>query len=123
MDKLIDTAYMTSDWPLHMRSRLREDQGNPMTNDTKIDCPEYIVFQLNQGDRWELKEADGLKSAQQAITKQAFHYRQTKAVIVLKGLKKMPYTLFAASDDGLIIVTPSEANAHKKLYVSWNKTK
>lgn len=123
VDKLIDKAYMTSDWPLHMRSRLRADKCDPMTGDTQIDCPEYIVFQLNHGGSWELKEVDGLKSAQQAITKQGFHYKQTKAVIVLKDLKKVPYTLFAESDDGLIAVTPSEANAHKKLHVSWNKTK
>lgn len=54
---------------------------------------------------------------------QLFHYKHTKAVIVLKGLKKVLYTLFAESDDGLIAVAPSEANAHKKLHVSWNKTK
>ena len=123
--KLINRAYMTSDWPLHMRSRHSADQGEPMTDDTQIDCPEYIVFQLNQGGSWELKEVDGFKSAQQEITKQGFHYKQTKAVIVLKGLKKVPYTLFAETDDGLITVTPSEAeaNAHKKLHVSWNKSK
>ena len=123
VDKLISKAFMTSDWPLRMRSRLRADQGDPMTGETQVDCPEYIVFQLNQGGSWELKEVDGLKSAQQAITKQGFHYKSTKAVVVLKDLKMVPYTLFAESDDGLIAVSPSEANAHKKLHVSWNKTK
>lgn len=121
-DKLIDKAYMTSDWPLHMRAKLKADQCEPMTGDTQIDCAEYMVFQLNQGGSWELNEVDGLKTAQQEI-KQDFHYKQTKAVIVLKDLKKVPYTLFAESDDGLITVTPSEANAHKKLHVSWNKSK
>lgn len=121
-DKLISKAFMTSDWPLHMRSRLRADQGDPITVDTPIDCPEYIVFHLNDGGSWELKEVGSLKSAQQAITKQGFHYKHTKAVIVLKDLKIVPYTLFAESDDGLIAVSPSEANAHKKLHVSWNKT-
>lgn len=81
------------------------------------------VFQLNQGGSWELKEVNGLKSAQQAITKQGFHYKSTKAVVVLKDLEAVPYTLFAESDDGLIAVSPSEANAHKKLHVCWNKTK
>ncbi len=122
-DKLISQAFMTSDWPLHMRSRLRADQGDPITGDTPIDCPEYIIFHLNDGGSWELKEVDSLKSAQQAITKQGFHYKHTKVVIVLKDLKKVPYTLFAESDDGLIAVAPSEANAHQKLHVSWNKTK
>lgn len=123
VDKLISKAFMTSDWPLHMRSRLRADQGDPITGDTPIDCPEYIVFHLNDGGSWELKEVGSLKSAQQAITKQGFHYKHTKAVIVLKDLKNVPYTLFAESDDGLIAVSPCEANAHKKLHVSWNKTK
>ena len=123
VDKLISKAFLTSDWPLHMRSRLRADQGEPITGDTPIDCPEYIVFHLNDGGSWELKEVGSLKSAQQAITKQGFHYKHTKAVIVLQNLKKVPYTLFAESDDGLIAVSPSEANAHKKLHVSWNKTK
>ena len=122
-DNLISKAVMTSDWPLHMRTRLRADQNEPMTCDTQIDCPEYIFSQLNQGGSWELKEVDGLKSAQLAITKQGFHYKQTKAVIVLKGLKKVSYTLFAENDDGLIAVAPSEAAAHKKRHVSWNKTK
>lgn len=82
-----------------IRSRRREDQGDPVTGETQIDCPEYIVFQLNQGGSWELKEVDGLKSAQQAITKQGFHYKSTKAVVVLKDLEAVPYTLFAESDD------------------------
>lgn len=120
-DKLLGKAFMTSDWPLRMRSRLRADQGDPMTGETQIDCPEYIVFQLNHGASWELKEVDSLKSAQLEITKQGFHYKQTKAVVVLKGLKKVPYTLFAESDDGLIAVAPCEANAYKKLHVSWSK--
>lgn len=122
-DKLISKAFMASPWPLHIRSRRREDQGDPVTGETQIDCPEYIVFQLKQGGSWELKEVDGLKSAQQAITKQGFHYKSTKAVVVLKDLEAVPYTLFAESDDGLIAVSPSEANAHKKLHVCWNKTK
>lgn len=122
VDKLIDKAYMTSDQPLHMRAKLRTDQCEPMTGDTQIDCAEYMVFQLNQGRSWELKEIDGLKTAQQEI-KQGFHYKKTKAVIVMKGLKKVLYMLFAESDDGLITVTPSEANTHKKLHASWNKSK
>lgn len=121
--KLIDRAYMTSDWPLHMRSRLQTDQGEPMASDAQIDCAGYMVFQLNQGGSWDLKAVDGLKSAQLAITKQGFHYKQTEAVIVLKDLKQVPYTLFAESDDGLIAVTPSEAYTHKKLHVSWKKAK
>lgn len=120
-DKLIGTAYMTSDWPLHMRTRSRADQAEPMTGSTQIDCPEYIVFQLNQGGYWELKKVDGLKTAQQAIVKQGFNYKRTKAVVVLKDLKKVPYSLFAETDDGLIAVAPSEANAYKKLHVSWQK--
>ena len=122
-DKLIDKAYMTSDWPLHMRTKSRADQAEPITGDMQIDCPEYIVFQLNHGGSWELKKVENLKAAQQAISKQGFRYKQTKAVIVLKDLKKVPYTLFAETDGGLIAIIPSEANAHKKLHVSWQKTK
>ena len=121
VDKLIDKAYMTSDWPLHMCTRLRADQGEPITRDTQIDCPEYIAFHLNDGGSWELKKVDNLKAAQQEITKQGFHYKHTKAVIVLKDLKKVPYTLFAETDDGLIAVAPCEANTYKKLHVSWPK--
>lgn len=120
-DKLLGKAFMTSDWPLRMRSRLRADQGEPITRDTQIDCPEYIVFHFNDGGSWELKKVDNLKAAQQAITKQGFHYKHTKVVIVLKDLKKVPYTLFAETDDGLIAVAPCEANAYKKLHVSWTK--
>lgn len=120
-DKLIGKAYMSSDWPLHMRTRLRADQGDLITGDTPIDCPEYIVFHLNDGGSWELKKVDNLKAAQQAITKQGFHYKHTKAVIVLKDLKKVPYTLFAETDEGLLPVAPSEANDYKKLHVSWSK--
>lgn len=120
-DKLIKKAFIASDWPLHMRTRFREDPAEPVTNSTKIDCPEYIIFILNHGGSWELKKVDDLRSAQQAIVKQGFHYKHTKAVVILKDLEKVPYSLFAETDDGLIAVTPCEANAYKKLHVSWSK--
>ncbi len=119
-EKLIGRAYMASDWPLNMRTRRREDKGGQIAEDTQIDCPEYIVFKLNQGGSWELKKADGLKEAQTDI-KQGFRSRQTKAVVVLNGLKKLPYTLFAETDEGLIEVDSNgeEASMHKILHVRW----
>ncbi|MDO5401408.1 MAG: hypothetical protein Q4F17_10610 [Eubacteriales bacterium] len=120
-DKLIKKAVIASDWPLRIQTRFRDDKAEPVINSAKIDCPEYIIFILNDGGSWELYKVDDLRAAQQAIVKQGFHYKHTKAVIVLKGLEKVPYTLFAETDDGLIAVAPSEANAYKKLHVSWVK--
>lgn len=120
-DKLIKKAVIASDWPLRMRTRFRDDKAKPVTNSTKIDCPEYIIFILDHGGGWELKKVDDLRSAQQVIVKQGFHYKHTKAVVVLKDLEKVPYTLFAETDNGLIAVAPCEANGYKKLHVSWAK--
>lgn len=118
---LVEQAFSVSDWPLHIRTKTKKDQAEPITGSTNIDCPEYMIFQLNHGESWDLKKVDNLKEAQQIISKQSFRYKQTKAIIVLHNLKEVPYSLFAETDEGLIPVTPIEACGHKKLHVSWQK--
>lgn len=120
-DQLIAKAYMESDWPLHIRSKIKTDEAEPFTAQTQIDCPEYIVFKLNQGGSWNLRKTDSLKSAQSEITPQGFRYKQTEAVVVLQNLKEIPYSLFAETEDGLVPVSPQEAHVYKKLHVSWHK--
>ena len=118
---LIEQAFVVSDWPLYIRTRTKKDQAEPMTGSTNIDCPEYMLFQLSHTGSWDLKKVDNLKEAQQIISKQGFHYKQTRSIVVLHNLKEVPYTLFAETDEGLIPVAPSEACGHKKLHVSWQK--
>ena len=120
-DQLIAKAFVESDWPLYIRSKSRTDEAKPFTEQTQIDCPEYIVFQLNRGGSWNLKETDSLKSAQSEITTQGFRYKQTEAIVVLQNLKEIPYSLFAETEDGLIPISTEEAHGYKKLHVSWHK--
>lgn len=120
-DKLIKKAYMSSDWPLYLRSKTRNDDAAPMTGETQIDCPEYFLFRLNSGGSWEIKKVEGLKEAQQSISKHGFTSKWTKSVVVLHNLEPVPYTLFAETDEGLTVVSPEEAHGYKKLHVSWNK--
>ena len=121
--KLIREALMESDWPLGMRSRTRNDTAELITEDTEIDCPEYIMFHLTTGGSWDMKKVEGLQEAQQIIVKHGFKSKRFKNIVVLHNQIVVPYTLFAETTEGLVLVTPEEAHNFKKLHVSWNKVK
>lgn len=120
--KMLSEAVVESDWPLHMRSRCRTDQTEVLTRGTQIDCPEYMLIRLNHGGSWEIKKVEGLKEAQQVISRQGFRNKQTKTIIVLQNLESVPYLLFAETDEGLVSVLRTEADKYKKLHVSWSKS-
>ena len=121
--KLIREALMESDWPLRMRSRTRNDTAELITEETEIDCPEYLIFRLTTGGSWDMGKVEGLQEAQQIIVKHGFKSKRFKSIVVLHNQIAVPYYLFAETDEGLVLVTPEEAHNFKKLHVSWNKMK
>lgn len=121
--KLISEALMESDWPLRMRSRTRNDTAELITEETEIDCPEYIMFRLTAGGSWDVKKIESLQEAQQIIIKHGFISKRFQSIVVLHNQIAVPYTLFAETGEGLVLVAPEEAYNFKKLHVSWNKVK
>ena len=67
--KLISEALLESDGPLRMRSRTRNDAAEWITEDMEIDCPEYIIFRLNNGGSWDMGKVAELYEAQEIIAK------------------------------------------------------
>lgn len=82
---------------------------------------QYIIFHLNHDGNWRLEKLENLRAAQYIIAKEGFRRKRTQAIIVLKDLKKVPYALFADTEDGLIPVSSNEAHGYKKLLVNWRK--
>ena len=119
--KLIAEAIVESNFPLFMTSRTRNDTADVMTPETKIDCPEYLIFRQTSGGSWNIKKIEDLQSANHLITKDGLNKKRYKTIIVLHNEQVVPYALFAETDDGIVPVTPEEAHAYKKLLVSWNK--
>lgn len=118
-NKMLGEAVIESDWPLCMKSKNREECTEPLTGDTQIDCPEYLLFRLNHGESWDMKKVENIKEAQQFISKQGFRSKQTKAIVVLHKLEPMPYVLFAETEEGLVLVSQAEAHKHKRIHLSW----
>lgn len=119
VNKMLGEAVIESDWPLCMRSKNRGECTEPLTEDTQIDCPEYVLFRLNHGESWDMKKVENIKEAQQFISKQGFRNKQTKTIVVLHKLEPVPYVLFAETEEGLVLVSQAEAHNHKKIHVSW----
>lgn len=118
-NKMLSEAVVESDWPLHMRSKNRGECTEPLTEDSLIDCPEYVLFRLNHGESWDMRKVENIKEAQQFISKQGFRNKQTKTILVLHKLEPMPYVLFAETEEGFVLVSQAEAHKHKKIHVSW----
>lgn len=118
-DKMIGEAIVESDWPLHIRSKNRSECAEPLTGETQIDCPEYMLFRLNHGESWDMKKIENIKEARQFISGQGFRNKQTRMVVVLHKLEPVPYVLFAETEEGLVPVSQAEAHKHKKVHVSW----
>ncbi len=119
VNKMLGEAVIESDWPLRMRSKNRGECTEPLTEDTRIDCPEYVLFRLNHGESWDMKEVENIKEAQQFISKQGFRNKRTETIVVLHKLEPAPYGLFAETEEGLVPISQAEAHNHKKIHVSW----
>ena len=52
-----------------MCSRTRNDAAEWITEDMEIDCPEYIIFRLNNGGSWDMGKVAELYKAQEIIAK------------------------------------------------------
>lgn len=116
----ISEAFIASDWPLHIRSKTKNDNAESISATTQVDCPEYMLFRLSSGG-WEIKKIADLKEAQRYISKHGFTSKYTRSIVVLHNLAPTPYTLFAETEEGLAMITPEEAHVYKKIHVSWNK--
>ena len=121
--KLISETLLESDWPLCMRSRTRSDTAEWITEDTEIDCPEYIIFRLTNGGSWDMGKVAGLQEAQKIIVKHGFKSKRFKSIMVLHNQIAVPYTLFTETNEEIVPVPPEDAHNFKKFHVSWNKVK
>ena len=81
------------------------------------------MFRLTTGGSWDMRKVESLQEAQQIIVKHGFKSKRLKSIVVLHNQIAVPYTLFAETTEGLVLVTPEEAHNFKKLHVSWNKVK
>ena len=121
-DKLRIKAVIKSDFPLEIEAGTREQiKENPLESDTKIDCPEYLLYHSYTGGYWTLNKAENLKAAQQIITKRGYNLKATAAIIVLHNLEAVPFSLFEETDEGLVLLEKESAHGKKKLHLSWNK--
>ena len=87
VNKMRGEAVIESDWPLCTRSKNRGECTESMTEDTQIDCPEYVLFRLNHGESWDMKKVENIKEAQQFISKQGLRNKQKKTIVVLHKLE------------------------------------
>ena len=120
-EMLYKTAVQVSDWPFQMKSGAKTSSTTPIDKETKLDCPEYLIYTQYTTGEWNLDKTENLKAAQQNIAKHGYNLKITEQIIVLHNSKSVPYILFKETDEGLVVVTPEEARGQKKLYLSWNK--
>jgi hypothetical protein len=119
-DELHSQATVKSDWPLEIiRGTKAECQENPVPS--KIDCPEYLLYQSHNGGHWTFKKVENLKAAQYIITKVGYNLKNTTSIIVLHNLKPVPFTLFEETEEGLVAFDKEHASGKKKLHLSWSK--
>jgi hypothetical protein len=120
-ERLYSTAFLVSGWPLQIKSRAKAKSGTPIGKDSKLDCPEYLIYIQDTNGEWSIDKTENLKTAQETIVKHGYNLKRSERIVVLHNLKAVPYTLFKQTDEGLVEVTPEEARGEKKLYLSWNK--
>lgn len=120
-EMLYKTAIQISGWPLQLKSKGKTEGDALIDKDTKLDCPEYILYIQQTTGEWRIEKTEDLKSAQQRILKNGYNLKTTSRIVVLHNLQAVPYTLFKETDEGLVVVTPEEAQGQKKLHLSWNK--
>lgn len=120
-EKLYSTAKVVSDWPLQIKSKGKAENVDLIGKDSKLDCPEYMIYIQDTNGEWRIEKTVNLKTAQQTILKHGYNLKRTDRMIVLHNLKTVSYTLFKETDEGLVSITPEEARGQQKLYLSWNK--
>ena len=119
---LYKTAIQVSDWPLHIKSKNKTDGDVPsIDKNTKLDCPEYMMYTQYTTGSWSVEKIENLKVAQNNIVRHGYNLKGTERIVVLHNLKSVPYTLFKETEEGLVAVAPEEAQGEKKLFLSWNK--
>lgn len=121
-DKLRAQARIISDWPLEIESVTKaEAQVNPITPESEIDCPRYLLYHAYQGGHWDLKKIENLKAAQYIITKDGYNLKRTAFIGILHELKPVPFTLMEETEEGLVMLEKEQAAGKKKLQLCWNK--
>lgn len=120
-EKLYSTASVVSDWPLQIKSKGKAENVSPIGKDSKLDCPEYMIYIQDTNGEWSIDKTENLKTAQKTIVKHGYNLKRTERMIVLHNLKTVPYTLFKETEEGLVPITSEEARGQQKLYLSWNK--
>ena len=120
-EMLYKTAIQASDWPLHIKSRNNSDGAAPTIDEnTKLDCPEYMMYTQHTTGGWNIEKIENLRAAQNNIVRHGYNLKETERIIILHNLKSVPYTLFKDSEEGLVKITLEEARGEKKLFLSWS---
>lgn len=120
-DMLYKTAVQISEWPCQLKSGAKTEKNFSINEETKLDCPECVIFTQYMTGEWSINPTANLKTAQQAIVKHGYNLNRTDRMIVIHQLKAVPYTLFKETDEGLVMISPEDARGQKKLHLCWNK--
>lgn len=120
-EMLYKTEIQVSDWPLQIKSGVKTKDDAFIDKDTRLDCPEYMIYTQYASGKWSIEKTESLKTAQATIVRHGYNLKSIDRIVVLHHLKSVPYTLFKETDEGLVMITPEEAQGQKKLYLSWNK--
>ncbi len=118
-DQLRLHAEIQSDWPLE--TVFTKNPEKPIAADTKIDCPEFLLYHENTYGKWALKKAESLSTAQFQITKHGYNQKSTVRMAVLHNLRPLGFSLFSDTTERLVKVKEQDASKAKNLNLSWKK--
>lgn len=121
-ESMLSEAIIESDWPLKLKKGTKtEVANNPISKNTYLDCPEFLLYKENTDGFWTLEKIEDLKEAKYIITREGFNLKRTAEIVVLKTLKPVLFSLFEETDEGLVEVDKENARGKKKLNLIWNK--
>ena len=117
--EMVAKAHLKSDWPLEI---VGNDsfipEKSPINVDTKIDCPEFLIF-VKRKNYWSLQKVNDLSTAKHIILSNGYNQKSIEQIVVLHNLQKVSFNLFAENDGEIVPIEKSEAPNAKKLLLSW----
>ncbi len=121
-ESMLSEAIIESDCPLKLKKRTKtEIANNPISKNTDLDCPEFLLYKENTDGLWTLEKIENLKAAKYIITREGFNLKGTAEIVVLKNLNPVLFSLFEETDEGLVEIDKENARGKKKLNLIWNK--
>lgn len=120
--EMISQAKIDNDWPLKISGIVGVlEKQNPLALDSKIDCPEYLIF-VKRKKHWTLEKATNRGDAKSTILNCGYNKKDVDLIVVLHNLKNMRFNLFADNHGEIEPICKREAHNAKKLLLSWCQT-